>query len=170
MNPISKFFLGITLPTDLEAQWEKWRRKFRASRTVVHLTLIPPFTWEDDLESLLQLLQNTLKVTKPFVISGEGIGSFGTRVIFIKVASNQELSALHKALAQTLGTRGVPPETRPYHPHITLASRLEPRRFHRYLEDLEGFYPSYSFTCNEIALFQFEEAIGWHRIGDIPLG
>lgn len=170
MNPISKFFLGITLPPDLEAQWEKWRRKFQAPRTVVHLTLIPPFTWEDDLGNLLQLLQNTLRGTKPFVISGEGIGSFGTRVIFIKVDSNPDLSALHTAVAQTLATRGVPPETRPYHPHITLATRLEPRRFHRYLEDLEGFSPSYSFTCNKIAVFQFEETNGWHRIGDIPLG
>lgn len=167
---MSKFFLGISLPETLETECEQWRRRFRAPKTIAHLTVIPPFTWASGLAALTGFLAKTLEQTVPISIEGEGLGSFGTRVIFVKVDSNPELLDLHKTLIQCLESRGIATEARPYHPHITLATRLNPQKFHRYWGELEGFAPQYSFICNALTLFQFQESRGWEKVANIPLG
>lgn len=165
-----KYFLGIRLPKDLEAACEEYRRAFRAPRTAAHITVIPPFVWERDVQELFIGVEKVLREVGPLNISGSGIGSFGTRVLFINVNLTPELNAMQKALAQELRQMGVPVDKRSYRPHITLATRLNPRQFSTYQDKLEGFDPDYSFLCSNLCLFHFTQEGRWEEYAKIPLG
>ena len=59
-----------------------------------------------------------------FRIALSGVGSFGKRgkgALWAGVAPQDELKPLHKKLDQSLIRAGIEPETRAYHPHITIA-------------------------------------------------
>jgi 2'-5' RNA ligase len=163
------FFIGIRLPKELEEVCEGYRRAFRAPRTVAHITVIAPFAWEEGAETLQELLKEALQPLAPFRISGSGLGSFGTRVLFVNVDLTSELEQLHRALARQLRQAGVKVDRRPYHPHITLATRLTPGQFARYQRELEGFAPDYSFRCDAISLFEFTVDGRWREQTKIGL-
>jgi 2'-5' RNA ligase len=55
------FFIGIRLPKELEEVCENYRRTFKAPRTVAHITVIPPFAWEEGAETLQELLKEALQ-------------------------------------------------------------------------------------------------------------
>ena len=60
----------------------------------------------------------------PFEIALAGVGSFGRHgkgAIWAGVSPHDQLKPLHKKLDQALVRVGIAPETRAYHPHITLA-------------------------------------------------
>jgi 2'-5' RNA ligase len=165
-----RFFLGIRLPKELEQECETLRRSFRAPKTVPHLTVCAPFLWERKPERLITVLEGCLRFTKPLEIHGTGIGSFGQRVLFINVHPSAELLDLAKQLTCTLRQAGVSVDTRPYHPHITLATRLSPAQYERYRGELGDFAPEYSFICSAVSLFRFTPEGRWHDWTRIQLG
>lgn len=167
---MAEFFLGIRLSADLEIEIENWRRLLGAPRTVAHITVIPPFTWEGSTRDLITLLEKSAASFEAFGINGQGIGSFGSRVLFVNVTLTNELDRLHSKLIQTLGEKGIIFESRKYNPHITLASRLDQARFGEYKEKLENYTPSYDFLCQAITLFEFTRSQGWQPLTRIPLG
>jgi 2'-5' RNA ligase len=60
----------------------------------------------------------------PFEIALSGVGSFlkrGKGALWAGVAPQQTLKSLHKKVGQACLRAGVDPDTRAYHPHITLA-------------------------------------------------
>ena len=164
-----RFFLGIRLPKELEQECETLRRSFRAPKTVPHLTVCAPFLWERKPERLITVLEGCLRFTKPLEIHGTGIGSFGQRVLFINVHPSAELLDLVKQLTCTLRQAGVSVDTRPYHPHITLATRLSPGQYARCQKELEGFSPHYSFLCEAVSLFEFTAERRWQERVKISL-
>jgi 2'-5' RNA ligase len=155
LDRMESYFLGIRLPRQLENECEMWRRRFRAPRTVPHITLIPPFQWERGQEELLRLIQK--HSVSAFQIEGEGLGSFGTAVLFINVTLNPALDTLQENLSRALQDHGIPKDKRPYHPHITLATRLRPHQFAEYSQALKDYHPQYAFKCSQISLFRLEE-------------
>lgn len=167
---MAEFFLGLRLPAALEEQVEAWRRQFSAPRTVAHITVIPPFTWEGGTKELITLLKQALGSVKPFELHGEGLGSFDTRVLFVNVSLSTQLTELQNKLAQALRQRGILIDERPYAPHITLATWLERNRFWEYKSQLEGFAPNYTLVCQDISLFEFTKPGGWQPVAKIPLG
>ena len=72
--------------------------------------------------------------------------------------TSPELLAFQRDLAGELEQFGVPVETRPYHPHITLATRLTPQRFQAYVEELADYDPSYEFSFTRAGIFQLIDA------------
>ena len=164
-----RVFVGIRLPKDLEATCEAYRRSFKAPKTIAHLTVVPPFVWEDSPENLLRLLASGLKESAPFQVTGSGIGSFGQRVLFINVNLTPELEGMQRALSLCLKSKGVAIDTRPYHPHITLATRLSSQEFNRYRRELDGFHPEVAFTCSHLSIFEFTEERRWQESWSLPL-
>jgi RNA 2',3'-cyclic 3'-phosphodiesterase len=68
----------------------------------------------------------------PFTVHLGGVGGFpagrAPRVLWAGVlAGGEEMIALHGALETALGARGIPRESRPFHPHVTLARARDPR-------------------------------------------
>lgn len=104
------------------------------------------------------------------MVAGAGIGSFGTRVLFINVNLSLELKNMQASLAHQLRKKGVSVDKRLYHPHITLATRLRPGQFQRYQAELANFSPDYSFLCSELSVFQLSEEGRWLECGKITLG
>jgi 2'-5' RNA ligase len=151
---VTEFFVGILPPDESACEVEQWRRKFRAPRTPAHLTLLAPFGWDQGQEQLLDALGEVCAGHRKFAIDCRGLGSFGKGVIFIDVVPAPELLALQAGLARCLEQLGVELEKRPYHPHITLATRLSPREFALYNKELIGYNPQYSFACGDITLFE----------------
>lgn len=167
---MGEFFLGIRLPKGLEETCERYRRAFKAPKTVAHITVIAPFTWQEAPEDLVELIRIGLRSGGPFTVQGQGLGSFDSRVLFINVTLSRELQTMQKVLADSLAQQGVSLDRRPYRPHITLATRLTTNEFTLYQEQLAGFSPKYSFSCREITIFQLNRDRRWAEWARLPLG
>lgn len=163
-----KFFIGIRLPTELEATCEQYRRAFKAPKTVSHITVVPPFSWGRSVQDLIEVLETNLEHVQPFEVFGSGIGSFDTRVLFVNVKLTPELNALQQTLVKELRRQDISVDGRTYHPHITLATRLSPQQFSRYTRKLGDFNPEYAFTCSNLCLFHFSDG-AWTCIYSVNL-
>lgn len=165
-----KFFLGIRIPNELEETCERYRRAFKAPKTITHITVVPPFAWDKSAQDLLKLLEMSLTEVQPFEVSGAGIGSFGNRVLFVNVTLSPELDTMQKTLTLGLKNEGISVDSRPYHPHITLATRLDSKHFTKFKEALGDFSPEYSFPFSHLSVFQFTDAGRWDEWQKVPLG
>ena len=105
-----------------------------ALRSPPHVTLIPPFNMKEDLrENLINSMDAFASTRIPFDFNVKDFGSFPPRVIFINVILNDALNSLHSGLEDHLIAASQFPikkEARPYHPHITIATRdLDKKNF-----------------------------------------
>jgi 2'-5' RNA ligase len=172
---MADFFLGITLPGDFTEEVESLRRRFAAPRTRPHITLIPPFRWFGSDQDLEKVILDSLQGCSPFEVTCKGLGRFGRAVIFIDVVLSPELVSLYSNLKEGLKQEGIDDrgKERPYHPHITLATRLSPGEFERYLEELTDYSPRREFPCYGVALFKMQTQgrfRRWQVIKEIGLG
>ncbi len=111
-----------------------------------------------------------------FEIALLGIGSFGKRgkgALWAGVTPQDELKALHKKVDQACMRVGVPPDSRTYHPHITVA------RLGRAAGPVEPFIArwaglsSASFVVNGLCLYESRlgsEGASYDIIERYPLG
>lgn len=141
----------------------------RLPRQLPTLPLYRPLSAKIPPENLLRLLASGLKESAPFQVTGSGIGSFGQRVLFINVNLTPELEGMQRALSLCLKSKGVAIDTRPYHPHITLATRLSSQEFNRYRRELDGFHPEVAFSCSHLSIFEFTEERRWQESWSLPL-
>lgn len=92
-----------------------------------HITLYPPFRWDDKNENLLTVSSNNFIQGKaPFSIFLNGFGCFEPKVIFIKPEFCNKLNVFRNDLLLHLKSTinlSDPQNERSFHPHITLASR-----------------------------------------------
>lgn len=170
-----EYFLGITLPDDFTKEVEIIRRRFAAPRTAPHITLIPPFRWTSSEGDLERILMDSIRGCLPFTVTTKGLGRFGRSVIFIDVALSSELRKLYKRLKESLEQEGIDDlaKGRPYHPHITLATRLSPGEFDKYMAELVDYFPTGEFLCEEVALFKMQTEgrfRRWQVSRQLPLG
>lgn len=89
----------------------------------LHLTL--KFVGEtSDLEGVTRLLSDIDGTG--FEIGLKGLGSF-PRVLWVGVAAPPEMARLARRIDEALTPMGIPPEQRPFSPHLTLARVKEGR-------------------------------------------
>jgi RNA 2',3'-cyclic 3'-phosphodiesterase len=99
----------------------------------LHLTL--RFLGEIELvkaERVREAVAAAAAAVAPFTVSLGGLGGFPSgrapRVVWAGVMTGGEgLEALYAALEAALVVRGIPGESRPFHPHVTLARARDPR-------------------------------------------
>ncbi|ARA92532.1 2'-5' RNA ligase [Rhodothermaceae bacterium RA] len=102
-----------------------------------HLTLRFLGEVPDDAVEAIRTALATVQAA-PVVLRGTGLGVFPSlrrpRVLFARIDETPALMRLHAAVEAALTRVGLPPDERPFHPHITLArlSRPDARRVRRF--------------------------------------
>jgi 2'-5' RNA ligase len=94
----------------------------------------------------------------------EGLATFGggrPRAIFAQVKATSELADLQEEQERLVRRAGVPPETRRFTPHVTLARLRDtsPAAVADYIA-MHGHFPKLAFTANRFVLYSAKESTG----------
>lgn len=140
MNPTSLYFIALIPPDPIAEEVKAFKllaaQRFHSKRALsapAHITLQPPFKWEDQhLDEIAALLREFVQTALPFEQELHDFNCFKPRVVFVDVILNdalRELAArLKSALLPVLGEEQT--DSRPYHPHMTVAFKdLKPHFF-----------------------------------------
>jgi len=94
-----------------------------ALKSPPHITLVPPFQCAPDRQTeLLPALNEAAAGLAPFPVQLRHFDRFGQRVIFVHTEIDQPLLTCQRVAADVFHQRvGVQPDTRPFHPHMTVA-------------------------------------------------
>lgn len=131
---MNMYFVALVAPAEINQQVLKWKNFFKekygctvALKSPAHLTLIPPFWMNEELEDELINSINVFSIAKnKFEVALKDFAAFKPRVIYIDVLKNETLSEFHESLVYFIYQQNKYPvkkEDRPFHPHVTLATR-----------------------------------------------
>jgi RNA 2',3'-cyclic 3'-phosphodiesterase len=154
-----RLFFGLSLPLDLRASLAHWRRAYSeiegwSKAEGLHLTLA--FLGQRPLESLPGLEELSKSVAArhgAFELCTASLGTFSrfgtTRLLWLGLTPSPALAALAEDLRRTLLAGGETIDTKPFHPHLTLA------RF-RQVQPMAGFADPMAlrFTADRLTLFE----------------
>lgn len=164
------YYIAVLAPDVVNEDVIRWKHFMRdrygctvALKSPAHITLVSPFWMKTDLQPMLQETMNEFSATRTsFVTLLKNFGCFQPRVIFVAVEEAEPLLLLQSELEQELLSKKrfiMKPETRPFHPHITVASRdLQKRNFAEAWEYFRNKIYSASFTVNGVTLLRHSGA------------
>jgi 2'-5' RNA ligase len=131
----SLFYLAIECPEDINERVEAMKNYMEekygckaAKKSPAHLTIVPPFRAEDEVQDeLLNFIQTFNMGLVPFSIKMKDYGQFADRVLFIDIEGpNTSLIELEKECMHEFSEKfpgiifGMKPE---FNPHVTIATR-----------------------------------------------
>jgi len=127
-----RLFVGIDLPEAVQDELGKLVGQFRPLAAVrwsragnLHVTTKFIGEWPDDRLPEMKRTLAAVAVPAPFDIGLDGFGWFPNphqpRIFWIGVAASPALAELAAATEAAVGRLGIPPEDRPFRPHLTLA-------------------------------------------------
>ncbi len=162
-----RLFTAIEIPRSIAARLTMLRSGLSGARWIdpenYHLTL----RFAGDVDgATARDFTNTLGeiAVQPFELKLNGLGSFGgnkPRTIFADVNTSVELETLQRAHERAARKAGLPPESRNFKPHVTLArlrgSRPEPVA--AYLGH-QGAMTAESFTVTRFILCSSRNSVG----------
>ena len=166
----ARFFIAIIPPPEVQAKVTQIKEYFRdrynsqaALRSPPHITLQAPFEWvEADHDHLIMSLTEYQFHLQAIPIQLCGFGAFPPRVIYVNVEHTPALMALQSDLSEYLATRlGIidqRSQTRPFHPHLTVAFRdLKSDAFRKAWSQFEQKEIQFSFCSTQIALLLYAD-------------
>ena len=139
---MNMYFLAIVLPLEINEKvlaWKKWMlEKYDCKvglKSPAHITLVPPFWMElEKEEELIREVEHICSNLQPFDAVTDNFSCFPPKTIFIALAPNAYLDEVKKATDKhfsILPGYKIKKDDRPFHPHITIATRdLYKRSFH----------------------------------------
>jgi RNA 2',3'-cyclic 3'-phosphodiesterase len=163
-----RLFTGIEIPPEIALALSSFRGGIPGARWVepenYHITL--RFIGDidermaDDVTSIL----GERRQRAPLSITIDGLDSFGgskPRAVFARTAVNGELSELYGEQERLLRQVGLPPETRKFTPHITLArlKQVSPVDVANYIAT-RGHFPKLTFTADRFVLYSSRASMG----------
>ncbi|HUQ96425.1 MAG TPA: 2'-5' RNA ligase family protein [Chitinophagaceae bacterium] len=128
------YFVALLLPENLDAEirklkmllLEKWGCRV-GLKSPAHITLIPPFWMDEKSETLFTTdLDLACRNQPSFIVETNDFAAFKPRTLFIEPKLNDPLKKLKlaaDAFCKTHVHYGARADARPFHPHITLATR-----------------------------------------------
>ncbi|BDG61244.1 2'-5' RNA ligase family protein [Caldinitratiruptor microaerophilus] len=127
-----------------------------------HITVKAPFVLRSTGAWALERLEEICAAHEPFELELDGLDSFGTEVLYVRVAESEPLRRLHQDLVdglagyvETLRDRY---EGKAYTPHLTVADHLTPEEFALARRELAGWHPRARFEVDAVHLLR-----GWNR-------
>lgn len=127
------YFMAVVLPPHLDEKvlaYKKWMKETYGSKvglkSPAHITIAPPFWMEEEKEPrLLPDMEGVAQQIVRFTLTTANFSAFKPRTIFIAVEKSEPLQALKKTSDAFFRHTDykIKIETRPFHPHITIATR-----------------------------------------------
>lgn len=127
------YFIAIVLPPDLDKEVIAYKNfmleKYDCRvglKSPAHITIVPPFWMEEEKEpqliSDIDIISNGIG---SFILATKNFSAFKPRTIFIDVQPSQQLQELKQKADDFFNLRDykIKKENRPFHPHITIATR-----------------------------------------------
>lgn len=162
-----RLFTAIEIPADVREQLSRLRQPAPGAKWVdaadMHLTL--RFIGDVDVPVAREFAHCLDQIeADAFELRLSGLGVFGgsePRAIYAGVEKSDALEALARAHERAARSAGLPPETRNYRPHVTLA-RLrgtQPEAVARLLGRL-GAFRSEAFVAARFVLFSSRPKVG----------
>lgn len=157
------FFIAVVAPEVVNKQVLVWKEYMRekfgckvALRSPAHVTLVPPFSLAGEKEAAIgEVLERFASEQQAFEVGLKDFGAFAPRVIFVYVQVSEALSEIKSSLEDVLIAKNYPvkKETRPFHPHVTLANRdLVKKDFPKAWAHFSELKYSAEFVAEDIAL------------------
>jgi len=162
------YFIALVLPANINDEILKWKLFMKdhfnclvALRSPAHITLVPPFWMNDNLESKLEdAISQFSQHQVPFEINLENFAAFKPRVIYADVLSTPHLQTLHDQLHEYLIARDIFPVKKgdSFHPHVTIATRdLHKKAFYEAWEIFKKENYKASCRIKEISLLKHNQ-------------
>jgi 2'-5' RNA ligase len=163
-----RLFTGIEIPAEIGLALSSFRGGLPGARWVdpenYHITL--RFIGDidermaDDLTSIL----GERRQRAPMTITIDGLDSFGggkPRAVFARTSGNGALSELQAEQERLMRQVGLPPETRKFTPHVTLArlKHASPIDVADYIAT-RGHFPKLTFTADRFVLYSSRASVG----------
>jgi len=159
------FFIALLPPQEIQEYANQIKQYFadnyasrHAQKSPPHITLQPPFEWQDDKLPALEESLKDFASRRDFVpMTLSGFAAFAPRVIYINVVRSPELLALHADLMAHLETElGIVDKvgkTRPFAPHMTVAFKdLTKQNFKAAWPEFEKRELHFDFTASTLTL------------------
>jgi len=137
------YFIALVAPKEINEEVLKLKQFMKqefgclvALRSPAHITLVPPFWMDQELERKLQEAIDYFALEQtPFELTLKNFAAFKPRVIYVDVQDANPLKILHDKLFRFLFDIDAFPlekEEQPFHPHVTVATRdLHKKSFHQ---------------------------------------
>jgi 2'-5' RNA ligase len=159
------YFIAILTPHTINHQILEWKTYMlhhfnckAALKSPAHITLIPPFSMRKEQEKQLTGILQTLSHPR-FPITLKNFNAFKPRVIFVHVEPGKQLQELKTTVENALTGFPIKKETRPFHPHVTIANRdLEKEDFPKAWEHFKHINYEAVFDANNISLLRHNGA------------
>jgi 2'-5' RNA ligase len=130
---IRQYFVAVVLPEQLNKKILEYIQMMQDKygcrvglRSPAHITLVPPFWMNEEKESMLSEVLKPLAAENSFELATDNFSSFPPKTIFISLKKNFLLDELKEKTTSLLLQHQIcsaSPETRPFVPHITIATR-----------------------------------------------
>jgi 2'-5' RNA ligase len=158
------FFIALLLPEELNEKVLEYKKYMQerygcsvALRSPAHITLVPPFWFDENNEpDLIQSLKN-FEFGPKFTLTTHHFSSFPPRTLFIALEPSEELNFLKERSDLHFRQSGlsIPTDTRPFHPHITIATRdLHKKDFHESWTFFKEKKFRHSFKAERLSLMK----------------
>ena len=169
---MNMYFVALVAPPGINEDVLKWKNFFReryecmvALKSPAHITLIPPFWMKEELEDdLISSLEEFSIAKDKFPVELKNFDAFKPTVIYVDVLKNEPLGDLHNSINNFILNQNKYPvikDERPFHPHITLATRdLHKKAFHEAREIFSKKKYEASWIVNGISLLRHNKKIG----------
>lgn len=127
------YFVAVLLPAALDEKILRYKKQMQEAfgckvglKSPAHVTLVPPFWMHPDREPQLKSeLESIACGRTPFPVQTANFSAFKPRTLFVAVRDNEKLYQLKQDVDRFFHTADykTKPENRPFHPHITIATR-----------------------------------------------
>ena len=172
------YFIALLPPADLSEQIHQIRLQcsekfgvYKALRPPVHITLYPPFRFEEILEKkLIHIIRQKTRGQAVFTQYLKDFGHFRKEVVFIKAPASPELTGLQQtvsALFQKVDPKRF--QSPAFHPHITIAYRdVRPETFNDIWAEYKNQTYSAHFIAEHFTLLKHDK-IRWNAVENFEL-
>lgn len=179
-NAEALFFIALLPPQVIQDYATKVKRHFdlyynsrHAFKSPPHITLFPPFKWQQEHVKILSESLSTFASSNPKIdITLDRFGAFPPRVIYIHVDRSPALLNLHQCLIEHLETSieltDSKEKSRPYAPHMTVAFRdLTKQNFKLAWEEFKDRSLHFEFTATHLTLLK-HDGQRWQIYSEFP--